>query len=93
MYKINYLGVVIDADLRKISKTDKKKIKTGIENKLMVDPALYSLSLRRPLAGYRKMRVGKYRVIFSFNEKKKTCLVVGIRHRENIYEEMNKRVG
>jgi len=92
MYAINYLGVVSDVDLKKISKKDKKQIKKAIENKLMIDPALYSMSLRRPLAGYRKMRVGKYRVIFSFNKKKEECLVIGIRHRENIYGEVGKRV-
>jgi len=91
-YKVFFKPVVISDDLKIIGKKDKENIKKSIDAKLKYRPDLYSLPLRRPLANYRKLRVGKYRIIFKLDEKNKACLIVGIRHRDNIYSEIGKRV-
>ncbi|MDD2935108.1 MAG: type II toxin-antitoxin system RelE/ParE family toxin [Candidatus Pacebacteria bacterium] len=91
-YEIFFEPVVISEDLKLIGKKDKERIKKAINVKITSHPDLYSLPLRRPLDGYRKLRVGKYRIIFKLNEKKKICLIIGIRHRENIYSITEKRL-
>ena len=90
-YNIIVEPVVVSIDLKKISTRNKDIIKKTIQQKLTTYPDLYSLPLKRPLANYRKLRVKKYRVIFKLNTKKKECLIIGIRHREDIYQKISKR--
>ena len=91
-YNVVFEPVVLSIDLKKISKQNKNSIKKAIETKLTSRPALYSLPLRSPLVGYKKLRVGKYRIVFKLDEENKNCIIIGIRHRENIYIESEKRV-
>ncbi len=91
-YNIILKSIVLSIDLKKISKKEKIVIKKTIQQKLTTYPDLYSLPLRRPLGNYRKLRIGKYRVIFKLNIKKKQCLIIGIRHREDIYKKVSKRL-
>lgn len=91
-YQILFEPIVIFEDLETIGKKDKENIKKAIDLKLTSRPDLYSLPLRRPLANYRKLRVGKYRIIFKLKEKQKTCLIIGIRHRSCIYQKITKRL-
>ena len=91
-YKIFFNPIVISDDLKVIRKKDKDNIRKSIDVKLKSHPDLYSLPLRRPLANYRKLRVEKYRVVFKLDTKKKECLIIGIRHRDNIYKNIEKRI-
>jgi len=91
-YKIVFEPVVVKTDLKLIDKKNKDNIRKNIDFKLKTQPDLYSLPLRRPLSNYRKLRVGKYRIIFKLNTKKKICIIIGIRHRENIYKQAEKRI-
>lgn len=91
-YNIILEPVVISVDLKTIGKKDKERIRKAIDLKLKSHPDLYSLPLRRPLSNYRKLRVGKYRIIFHLNTKKRRCLIIGIRHRDDIYPKIEKRL-
>lgn len=90
MFKIVYHRLVIREDISKISKEWQNKIKKAIEERLMVQPDYYGRPLRRSLSGYRKLRVGNYRVIFKIEQNIVKILL--IKHRLVVYKKINKRV-
>jgi mRNA interferase RelE/StbE len=49
---------------------------------LLRAPERYSEPLRRTLKGYRKLRVGDYRIVLKL--EKETILILGICHRKDI---------
>lgn len=81
-YKISYKKSVIK-DLKKINKTDLKKIITKIEKELSQKPES-SPALKGEFAGLRKLRVGNYRVIYAIIDKEVLILRVG--HRKEVYQ-------
>ena len=68
-YKIRYHPDVRDKDLPKINRNIQKRIKAAIEKRLLVAPERYSEPLRRTLKGYRKLRVGDYRIILKLHDE------------------------
>lgn len=89
MFEIQLRQEVIDTDLPKIDIVWQKKIKQAIAVKLSTHPDLYGKPLRRALKGYRKLRVGDYRVIFSID--KNTVKIFTIQHRSVVYAVAEKR--
>jgi len=89
MFEILYHHKVVSDDIPKLSASWKVKIREAIEKKLMTHPDLYGKPLRRSLKGYRKLRIGDYRVIFRIEEKTVKILIIG--HRSIVYKEINKR--
>jgi len=90
MFQVTYHHQVVSQDIPKLSTTWRKKIKSAIEHKLTIHPDLYGKPLRRSLKGYRKLRVGDYRVIFKI--QKKTVQILMIKHRSAVYAAITKRV-
>jgi mRNA interferase RelE/StbE len=80
-YKITYKKSVI-RDLKKIDKTDLKKLITKIEKELYKKPESYP-ALKGEFAGLRKLRVGNYRIIYAILDKEVLILRVG--HRKEVY--------
>ena len=68
----------------------RERIRRAIESRLMSAPHEYGLPLRKNLGGYRKLRVGDYRVVFKI--EKEVVYVLAIRHRKKIYEEVTGRI-
>lgn len=68
-FEIQYHELVHQKDIPKLPKNIKERIKRAIEEKLMTRPEMYGKPLRRSLKGYRKLRVGDYRVIFQLAGK------------------------
>lgn len=89
-FKIMYHPLVVCDDITKLSAEWKTKIQKTIEARLTNQPEAYGKPLRRSLKGYRKLRVGDYRVIFSLEKKAVKILV--IQHRSVVYNRMNKRI-
>ena len=89
MFEILYHHKVVSDDIPKLSASWKIKIREAIEKKLVTHPDLYGKPLRRSLKGYRKLRIGDYRVIFRIEEKTVKILIIG--HRSIVYKEINKR--
>jgi mRNA interferase RelE/StbE len=89
-YQLRYHPDVKEKDLPKINKNIQKRIKTAIEQRLLRAPERYSEPLRRTLKGYRKLRVGHYRIVLKL--EKETILILGICHRKDIYERMQWRL-
>lgn len=88
-YSVEYLSSVVDKDIPTLSSVWKKKIKTAIEAKLSTDPEAYGKPLRRSLKGFRRLRVGDYRIVYLID--KRTVLIATIGHRSSIYTLASKR--
>ena len=60
------------------------RIRKAIEERLLVDPIHFGDALRKSLHGFRKMRVGDYRVIHKITGS--TIVILMIRHRKDVYK-------
>ena len=80
-YKISYKKSVIK-DLKKIDKTDLKRLIDKIDKELSKKPKSYP-ALKGEFAGLRKLRVGNYRIIYAILDKEVLILRVG--HRKEVY--------
>ena len=89
MFTVVYHRLVVSLDIPKIPKKWKEKVRRSVETRLTSHPDLYGKPLRRSLKGYRKLRVGDYRVIFKIKGNMVTILL--IQHRSVVYKEINKR--
>jgi len=89
MFNIIYHHLVVQNDIPKLSNEWREKIKRTIEGRLRIHPDLYGKPLRRSLKGYRKLRVGDYRVIFRI--EKNTVKILIIQHRSAVYASAEKR--
>jgi len=88
-YSIIYHEEVVK-DISKLDSAIKLQIKKAIELKLMEDPLLFGFPLRKSLNGYKKLRVGDYRIVFSIHEK--TVKIFAIQHRSIVYKKIIGRV-
>ncbi|WP_395463581.1 type II toxin-antitoxin system RelE/ParE family toxin [Wolbachia endosymbiont of Cantharis cryptica] len=60
--------------------------KKAIEERLKTDPANRGEALRHELKGYRRLRVGKCRVVYHVNVIKYLVTVASIKYRKDVYE-------
>jgi mRNA interferase RelE/StbE len=90
-YEVFYTEAVVKTDIPKINKRDQSNIRKAIEKKLALHPEIYGKPLRTSLSGFRKLRIGSYRVIFEIMKKK--VIIYAIGHRKEIYEMAKKRLG
>ena len=88
-YQLRYHPDVKRKDIPKLNSTIRRRIRTAIEQRLLVEPEKYSEPLRRTLKDYRKLRVGDYRIVLKI--KKWEILILGICHRKDVYEKMEWR--
>lgn len=84
-YIIEY-DIEIEEKLRKLPKAIREMIRMAIEKKLTVDPISFGKPLRYSLKGYRRLRMGDYRVIYRIIEDKILVMIIDIDHRKDIYE-------
>jgi len=87
-YEIKYHPAVKE-DLNKLDNTSKLRIKRAIEARLAVEPIKWGEPLKGSLKGFQKLRIGDYRVVYKNVGKK--ILILGIRHRKDIYEIIRTR--
>jgi mRNA interferase RelE/StbE len=74
----------IPKDISSFPRNIKSRIQKAIEQRLLRDPLKYGEPLRRSLQGYRKLRVGDYRVIYRIQSNEIIVLKIG--HRKEIYK-------
>lgn len=89
-FEIQYHEFVFREDIPKLSKTMKERIRCVIEEKLAMHPEIFGKPLRRSLKGYRKLRVGDYRIIFCIDGKIVKIFI--IQHRSVVYGMSSKRI-
>ena len=63
-YLIEFAQSVIDEDLPSIPMPYKEQIKKAIRERLTVEPIKLGKPLRYSLFGYRRLRVGDWRIIY-----------------------------
>lgn len=91
MYEILYVDKVVSEDIPNILEPWKSEIKQAIERKLVTRPEVYSRPLRRSLKGYRKLKVGGYRIVFRMESNQVKIFV--IQHRSSVYHTAHERLG
>ncbi len=74
----------IAKDISGLPKNIKSRIKKSIEHRLLIDPIKYGQPLRRSLQGYRKLRVGDYRIVYKI--KQNIIIILKIGHRKEVYD-------
>jgi mRNA interferase RelE/StbE len=89
-FTLRYHPAVRSDDLPLIDRKMKDRIRKAIEERLQALPHEYGEPLRKTLKGYWKLRVGDYRVVFKI--MKSEVWILGIRHRKEIYKDIDKRV-
>ncbi len=89
VYTVLYHPLVLKKDIPSIDQASKIRIRKAIEAKLMGKPALFGIPLRQSLKGYRKLRVGDYRIVFRI--KGTTIIILAILHRSLVYQVAQKR--
>lgn len=80
----------VKVDISSFPKNIKLRIRKAIENRLCKDPVHYGDPLKKSLQGYRKLRVGDYRVIYRVQKDRVIILLIG--HRKEVYEDIYERV-
>lgn len=86
-FSIEYADSVVDEDIPALPEPYKSLIKKSIEDRLAVDPVAFGKPLRYSLTGYRRLRMGDYRIIYKVEPRKKVVLIVAIKHRKDIYQD------
>lgn len=77
-------------DAAAIAKAVRERIRSAIATRLTTEPALYGKPLRGTLAGYWKLRVGDWRVVYAIRDHE--VIVFAIKHRSRVYDEVNDRL-
>lgn len=90
IFTIRYHEKVVGEDIPRLSQEWRERIKKAIEEKLSTEPESFGKPLRRSLKGYRKLRVGDYRVIFRI--EKKIVKIFVIQHRSIAYRKTEQRI-
>ncbi|MDG7053263.1 MAG: type II toxin-antitoxin system RelE/ParE family toxin [Wolbachia endosymbiont of Alcedoecus sp.] len=86
LYEIEFLDNVTERDLTDLPKTIELRVQKAIEKRLKVSPDKVGKPLSHDLKGYRRIRVGDYRLIYQVNKLERIVTILGIRHREYIYD-------
>ncbi len=89
-FHIAYHHLIAKEDIPLLSTFWQNEIRVAIETKLTTHPDLYGKPLRRSIAGYRKLRVGDYRIIFRIEGRIVKILIIG--HRSVVYKMVQKRI-
>ena len=90
MFNVFYHYLVVRDDIPRLPGELKERVRRAIEERLTTHPDLYGKPLRRSLKGYRKLRIGDWRVIFRIEKNAVKILI--IRHRSVAYAEAEKRL-
>ncbi|WP_265030179.1 type II toxin-antitoxin system RelE family toxin [Wolbachia endosymbiont (group A) of Philonthus cognatus] len=89
-YTIIFLDNVLEKDLPDLPKTVRLRVINAINERLKVDPVNLGEPLHYSLKGFRRLRVGDYRVVYHVNTVKHEVTIVTLGHRETIYEKTLK---
>ena len=82
-YSITYKKSVAK-DLKRIGKTNAKRVMDKIDAELVKNPERFP-ALSGPFAGLRKFRVGDYRVVFAIIDN--DVLVLRVQNRKDVYRQ------
>lgn len=84
----------IEDDLESVGPSAARRIMRAIDTKMIKAPSQFGAPLSGNLSGFRKLRIGDYRVVYQVVDAKVTVLVlaVGPRRDKEIYKAATKRI-
>ena len=82
--KIKYHPKVKNDDIPRLSPNIAARIENAIINRLLVNPVKNGFYLRGSLKGYRKLRVGDWRIIYRIVDKEIRIIAIG--KRKDVYK-------
>lgn len=88
-WAVEFRPAVAEVDLAALPRNLRSRVLRAIETRLTAEPARYGQRLRRSLAGFWKIRVGDYRVVYEILGT--TVVVWAILNRKGVYDEMQRR--
>ena len=80
-----------DEDLLRIPAAARQRIARAIVSRLTSEPLRFGVPLAGTLKGYRKLRVGDYRVVFDIRAS--DVWVLAVVHRKDVYQRAGRRSG
>jgi mRNA interferase RelE/StbE len=89
-YELIYHPDVKRKDISRIPGNIRDRIRDAIERRLGTEPLKYGQPLRRALKGYRKLRVGDFRVLYRIEQHCVVILLIG--HRSDVYIRAHERI-
>lgn len=90
MFSLQYHTQVVQNDIPLLPKKERAHIQNAIQEKLTTKPEVFGKPLRRSLKGYRRLRVGDYRVVFRIEQSSVKIFAIG--DRSTIYENYKNRL-
>ncbi|MEA1939576.1 MAG: type II toxin-antitoxin system RelE/ParE family toxin [Candidatus Caldatribacteriota bacterium] len=87
--KIKYHPKVKSEDITRLGPNIAVRVEEAIRERLMLNPIKYGLNLHGSLKGYRKLRVGDWRIIYKVVGEEIRVLAIG--NRKDIYDFNNTR--
>ncbi len=89
MFRIQYHDKIPN-DVSRLRTIERKRAQRAIEEKLMIDPVMFSKPLSSSLRGFRSHRIGDHRIVFLI--RKKEIFIVIIAHHSIVYSLAEKRI-
>lgn len=89
-YFVSYHPDIERLDLPRIGRNVLPRLHHAIEERLIYEPGKYGAPLSRDLKGYRKLRVGDYRIIYRVVGQEVRIFAMG--HRSDIYQRVKHRL-
>ena len=83
-FSILYHPEVVSVDIPALPKRERTRIQGAIVQKLASVPDVFGKPLRKSLKGYRRLRVGDYRVVFRIDDQQ--VIIFMIAHRSVVYD-------
>ena len=84
-YTLRYHPRVVEDDVPEIPANLRQRLARSIRGRLTTAPQHYGVPLKGSLKGYRKLRVGDYRVVFKVAAAE--VWILTILHRKAVYDE------
>ena len=94
MWEVVVHPLVWEEDFTRFDPATRQRITKALRAKLTTDPVAFGKPLSGPLQGYRRLRVGEYRVIYRIEHHRLVVLVVkaGMRRDAQVYTEAIPRL-
>lgn len=89
--KLLYHPKVKTEDIPRLDNTIAQRIRKAIEERLIIDPLKYGFYLHGSLHGYRKMRVGDWRVVYRVSGDIIRIIAIGHRRDNIVYNKAVQR--
>jgi len=87
--KVKYHPKVKSEDIPRLNSNIAIRIENAIRKRLIVNPIKYGYYLRGSLKGYRKLRVGDWRIVYRVIDKEIRIIAIG--NRKDVYNFANIR--